>query len=383
MTQPAHSPASHTEQPVRVLMVSSLPPPPGGVESWTQTWCERGLPASFELEVLDTRAFERAQTAPPQLTPTELRRNLRILSRIYRTLASGHFSLMHLNCFPTLTGAPRNLAAALIARRAGVPYIVHLRGTFTLPPGTHPAARFYRWAYRSIFAGAARILALGRPSYHALLELGDFAHKTCPLMPNFVDFRTIPKRLPKAEPQRPLRAIFTGALVEAKGVHTIVEIANRLPNMHFQLVGGAPDDSRARLLRQIRQHRLEGRVQVAGPVTHREVPTMLAANDVFLFPSHNEGFPNSVAEAMAVGLPVVASSVGALPEMIDVPQGGWLSTSDDVADYAKVLGHLSDEPALRSRMGRHNRQKALREYEYTVVVRRLCDMYANVASARP
>ncbi len=384
MTRPAHTSPSYRVEaghPIRVLLVSPLPPPPGGIETWTQTLCERGLPAPFTLELVDTRASRGHQAAPPRLNPTEAKRNLRILSQIYRALASECFSVMHLNCFLTLTGAPRNLASALIARWAGVPYIVHLRGTFAVPPSNSPTARFYRQAYRTLFAGAAQILALGQPSYRAILELGDFAPKTCPLMPNFVDFCTIPKPLPNTTPQQPLRVIFTGALIEAKGVHTIVEIARRLPDARFQLVGGAPDASRAHLLRHIRQRGLEGRVQVLGPVTNREVLTMLTENDVFLFPStfKFDGFPNSVAEAMAVGLPVVASSVGALPEMIDVPQGGWLIASNDVADYAEVLARLRDEPALRSRMGRYNRQKALREYEYNVVVRRLCDMYVQIA----
>ncbi len=222
---------------------------------------------------------------------------------------------------------------------------------------------------------------LGQPSYRSVLELGDFAHKTHPLMPNFVDFRAIPEPVPNTERQERLRVIFTGGLIEAKGVHTIVEVAKRLPDMRFQLVGDGTIESRANLLRHIREQDLEDRVLVLGPVANREVVRMLTENDVFLFPSKLkfEGFPNSVAEAMAAGLPVVASPVGALPEMIEVPEGGFLAAPDDVATYVKILEHLHDEPALRQRMGQYNRQKALREYDYDVVVRQLCGIYAGIA----
>ena len=369
--------------PVRVLLVSPLPPPPGGMETWTQILCERGLPPPFAFELVDTKAFRPHQAAPPRLNAAEVKRNLRILWRIHRALSPGHFSLVHLHCFLTLTGALRNLASALIAKRAGVPYIAHLNGTFEVPLGNRAAARFYRWAYRTIFTGAAQILALGQPSYRAILELGDFAPKTRPLMPNFVDLSAIPEFVPHADRGR-LRVIFTGALVEAKGVHTIVEIAEHLPNAQFQLVGDAPAESRADLLRHIRERGLADRVQVQGPVANREVLRMLAENDVFLFPTRfkYEGFPVSVVEAMAVGLPVVASSLAALPEMIDVPEGGFLADPDDVMGYVEALTRLRDDPLLRQRLGRYNRQKALREYDYEVVIRQLCVIYAQIAQAR-
>ena len=371
------------ERPVRVLLVSALPPPPGGIATWTQILCERGLPAPFEFEVVDTRVFRRSQFTPPQLRPAEMKRNLRILWRIRRSLASGRFSLMHLNCGLTLSGAPRNLLSALIARRAKVPYVAHLRGTFEVPPGSSLAARFYRRAWRLILGGAAHILALGQPSYRSILELDDFAHKTTPLFPNFVDFRSIPDRVPDTGPQEGLRVIFTGALTEEKGIHTVVEVARNLPNARFQLVGGSSDEaSHAKLLRQIRERYLGDRVRVLGPFNNRKGVRMLAQNDVFLFPSKLKyaGFSNSVAEAMAAGLPVVASPVGAMPEMIDVPEGGFLAAPDDVAAYVRMLERLRDDPALRWRMGQHNREKALREYDYDVVVRQLGAIYAGITA---
>lgn len=104
---------------------------------------------------------------------------------------------------------------------------------------------------------------------------------------------------------------------------------------------------------------------------------MLASSDVFLFPSTTEGFPISVAEAMAVGLPVVASPVGAIPEMIDVPDGGFLVGANDVRGYVEALTQLRDDPDLRQRMGRYNRAKAQREYDFDVVVERLCVIYRD------
>lgn len=369
--------------PVRVLMVSPLPPPPGGMETWTQILCDRGLPPPFAFELVDTKAFRERPQARARLNLGEARRNLRILARIRRALASGRFSLMHLNCALTPTGAPRNLASALLARRAGAPYVAHLHGTFSIPRGGGAAARFYRRAYRAIFSGAAAVLALGRPSYEAVLELGDFAGKTRSLMPNFVDFRRIPDETARPERRGRTKVCYSGALIAEKGVHTIVEVADRLPDMEFLLMGDGPAASRARLEDGVRARGLESSVRVRGPVGNRDVVRALAECDAFLFPSamKYEGFPYSVAEAMAVGLPVAASCAGALPEMIDAPEGGFLAAPDDADAYARILARWRDDGAARRRIGRYNRAKALREYDYDVVVPQLCELYARVARA--
>ena len=340
------------------------------------------MPAPFELELINTRPVRQYSDVRPKLNMSEAKRNGGILWQTYRALASSRFSVMHLNCALPFASAPRNVALALIARRTKTPYIAHLHGTFKAPRGGSPAERFYRWAYRTIFAGAARILALGDLSYQSILELGDFAHKTHPLVHNFVDFRAVPDSAPATDRRGRLRVIFTGALVKSKGVYTVMEVANRFPDAQFRLVGHCSDDLRASFMRRIRELGLEDRVHLIGPVANSEIFRMLSENDVFLFPSRfkYEALPYSVAEAMAVGLPVAASNVGAIPKMIDVPQGGWLADPDDVGAYVDMLARLRDDPDLMRRMGQYNRLKALREYDYDVVIRRLCDIWRQAAS---
>ena len=366
-----------------MLLVSPLPPPPGGIQTWTEVLLERGTPPPFKFEIVDTRVTRRHQDIPPRLNRTEIKRFLVILRGIRDHLRSGRFSIMHLNCSLTKTATPRNLLSTLVARRSRVPYIVHLRGTFDPPTGTDVPSRLYRVAYRTMFEGAAAIIALGEPSHRGVLRLGAFGEKTTRLLPNFVDFRAVPSHAPEAKGHRvPLRVISTGGLSEAKGTLTILAVAEHLKDLRFEIVGDGPPESRAALDRLIGQRGLADRVEIRGPVTHREVPALLGASDVFLFPSRTEGFPNSVSEAMAVGLPVVASPVGAIPEMIDVPQGGFLVEPDDLMGYVEALSRLRDQPELRERMGRHNRAKAEREYDYDVVVARLCATYRMALETR-
>ena len=64
--------------------------------------------------------------------------------------------------------------------------------------------------------------------------------------------------------------------------------------------------------------------------------------------------------------------------MIDVGEGGYLAAPDDIEGYAEALSRLRDEPSLRTRMGTYNRQKALLEYDYDIVVKELCHVYTRI-----
>ena len=269
---------------------------------------------------------------------------------------------------------------AWVARHAGVPYIVHLHGTFRLPEGADFVSRQYRNLYRRIFEGAAWILALGEPSYHAICALGAFGGKTTGLMPNFVDFHVVPHRGGRAARRDDgwMKVVFTGTLVASKGIYTLAAVAERVVGMSFQLVGGGPQDARNAFVRHLEERGLTERVEVLEAQPIDRVLTLLAEADAFFFPSMREGLPFSVLEAMAVGLPVVASSVGGIPEMIDVPAGGVLLQPEDIDGFAQALEGLRLQPTLRQEMGRHNRTKAERHYDYDVVVKRLCGVYDQV-----
>ena len=370
--------------PTRILLVSPLPPPMGGVQTWTETLLRRGLPEPFAVDLVNTSQTGRRRKRPgPRLTWGEAARFFKILWRFYSSLRSGRYALVHMNSSFTRTATLVNLCTMWIARHAGVPYVVHLRGTFRVPGGTGAASRLYRSAYRRIFDSAAWILLLGQPSQRAVRALGSYDDKTTGLMPNFIDFDRVPQRSRTA-----LRAgdhitvVYTGRIWAPKGIATIARVAERVPDAEFQLVGDGPAESRDAFIRDLESRRLLDRVAVLEARPNEDVLALLADADVFFFPSLGEGMPNSVIEAMAVGLPVVASNVGAIPEMIDVPDGGMLLDPPDVDGFARAIDHLRTHPELRDEMGRYNREKAQRNYDYDVVVKRLCSVYDDVLAAR-
>ena len=169
-----------------------------------------------------------------------------------------------------------------------------------------------------------------------------------------------------------------GTLVASKGIYTLAAVVERVPDVVFQLVGDGPADSRDGFIRHLEGRGLADRVELLEARPNDRVLALLAEADVFFFPSMREGLPFSILEAMAVGLPVVASNVGAIAEIVDVPAGGILLQPEDVDGFARALNRLRLQPTLRREMGEHNRAKTQQHYDYDVVVKQLCCVYDEV-----
>ena len=85
---------------------------------------------------------------------------------------------------------------------------------------------------------------------------------------------------------------------------------------------------------------------------------------IFVFPSRQEGMPNSILEAMSCGLPVIATKIAGSEELISEGKGGYLTTSEDLNELVIALETLMEDKFAREKMGRFNRQLILKKYTW-------------------
>lgn len=152
------------------------------------------------------------------------------------------------------------------------------------------------------------------------------------------------------------RLLFVGNLVANKGVATVLEAFVRLSAQHPALtltIAGSDDGEVAQELRsRAADAGLADRVAVLGFVEHGELPALYRSADVFAAPSRYEGGLGLVyLEAMACGLPVVATASGGAAEAIEHGETGLLMQDGDVEETTAAIGALLDDAALRARMG--------------------------------
>jgi glycosyltransferase involved in cell wall biosynthesis len=146
-----------------------------------------------------------------------------------------------------------------------------------------------------------------------------------------------------------LVAVVVAVLRPNKGIGALLRaLASReeLAAMSLLVVGDGPNRARLELLAQ--RAELAGRVRFLGALS--DVRPVLAAADLFVLPSRAEALPLSLLEAMSAGLPVVASSVGGIPEVVEHDRTGLLVPPGDERALAAALVELLDQP-LRDRLG--------------------------------
>jgi glycosyltransferase involved in cell wall biosynthesis len=165
-----------------------------------------------------------------------------------------------------------------------------------------------------------------------------------------------------------------GNLYPVKDHATLVRAAARLPLVHVAIAGRGPEEPRLRELAA--ELGVEKRVRLLG--LRDDIASLLGAADVLVHPSRSEGLPLAILEAMAAGLPVVATRVGGIPEAVADGETGLLVPAADPEALAAALAGLLERPEERSRLGQAGRRRAEREFS----VEAMRDRYAAVYDAR-
>lgn len=180
-------------------------------------------------------------------------------------------------------------------------------------------------------------------------------------------------------PESPLRIVCLGRLSPEKGQLVLVEAVELLRAagraVHVELVGGGPDAGR--LADEIRRRGLDGTIHLTGELEPRAVVERLRAADVCCLPSFAEGVPVSLMEAMALGVPVVATQVGGVPELARDRCTALTVAPADAAALARALGELADHPDLGRRLALAARRAVEQSYDITPNVAQLAELLAG------
>jgi sugar transferase (PEP-CTERM/EpsH1 system associated) len=146
--------------------------------------------------------------------------------------------------------------------------------------------------------------------------------------------------------------------------------------LRLVIVGDGPE--RARLTQRVRERGLEGLVWLTG--ARADTPELLSAIDVFVLPSLNEGISNTILEAMATGLPVIATRVGGNAEVVDHEVTGVLCDDSRASTLASAMQRYIDEPALARSHGDAGRDRVRKHFSLDAMVQAYAAFYDEVLS---
>jgi glycosyltransferase involved in cell wall biosynthesis len=255
-------------------------------------------------------------------------------------------------------GYPDGYAAGLLGRWLKVPVTVTLRGT----EDRHSRDPALRPLLQRALERVNRIFTVSESLRTVALSLGVDPQKAR-VVGNGVDidrFQAIPRQEARAALGLPADApvlVTVGGLVERKGFHRVMqcmpELRKQFPSLQYLVVGGpSPEgDWTDRLQALSKSLSLADCVHFLGPIASKDLSRVLSAADVFALSTRNEGWANVLLEAMACGLPVVATDVGGNAEVVNSPELGAIVPFDDEprlrAALAEALVKPWDRAALR------------------------------------
>jgi glycosyltransferase involved in cell wall biosynthesis len=237
-----------------------------------------------------------------------------------------------------------NITTLLASRWLGIPVVVAERThpAYHLLPGFYKGLRTvaYRWADKVICqtASAARYFSRLPDSRKAVI-------------PNYVKRVAVPKQ--QADIAKPVRRVVSvGRLCQSKGFDTLIRaFADLVPqNKGLNLLIYGEGALRPALESLIRELGLAQHVFLPGTV--RDIEGTLSQADLFVFPSHYEGFPNALCEAMAAGLPVIASACSGTVDILREGVDGRLFPVGDVNRLGALLTELIEDPAQRAALSK-------------------------------
>jgi glycosyltransferase involved in cell wall biosynthesis len=292
-----------------------------------------------EVEVLDSRGGPSPWFMPFYLART--------LVEIVRARLKKDVRLVHVNMAEN-TSVLRKGAVVLFCRALGVPVMLHLHAGLFIPFYERLPRLGQDWL-KLVFRAANQTVVLGELWRRYLIGTLGVPGGKIAVVPNGVA-RLKPRR--RSGSNEPCRLIYVGKLRSEKGLNELIE-ALAQPDIaalpwSLTLVG---DGDRAGFVAAVAQSGLSERVRFEGWLEPQAVAERLARSDVYVLPSHHEGMPLAMLEAMSAGLAVVTTAVGAIPEILTDGKTALLVPPKNLQALHDALYRVITDWALRESLG--------------------------------
>jgi len=360
---------------MRILILNSEYPPVGGGAGNASAYLARALVKQGQTVAVLTARYD---DLPHQETRDGVlvRRLPALRKRLDRSSAAEQLSFIFSGAVYTTPfarswrpdviiaffGMPSGAIAWLMRRFFGVPYVVSLRGGDV--PGFRPYdfGLYYRLSgpfLRRIWHDAGAVIANSR----GLRDLGNAFDAATPIgvIPNGVDASRF---TPAGRDWAPGRLLFVGRIVYQKGLDVLLRALGGLRDLEWSLTLAGDGKQRPELEAQASALGIAERIHFTGWLAKDAVAAQYRQANLYVAPSRNEGMPNVVLEAMASGLPVVASEVAGNGELVTPGFNGLLVPPEDAEALQAALRSLLSEPEKMQKMGAASRQRVVESYTW-------------------
>ncbi len=348
---------------ISVLLVSAhTDGSPGGMATWTKEYLSAGEEEMFDISLVNTAQIgSRREQGNSKIKLTEeLIRTKNIFRQLKQLTKSNVFDVAHVNTSCGPLGLIRDYLCVKKIKKHNIPVIVHFHCDIPFWV-TNFISRSY---LKKIAVKADKLLVLCDNSKEFLIsKTGTESEK----ISNFVDESLCLTESKKIN-ENIQKIVFVGYIQPEKGIYEIYDLAKEFCTKDFLLAGEVRDD--------VNIEEKPENLTFLGRVDEKGIIALLDEADLFLFPTHSEGFSLSLSEAMSRGLPVIATDVGANKDMIE-NSGGRIVKIGDVKSMKSALCEL-EKASLRAEMSAWCVNKVQSSYTTPIIMGKFRSIYKEV-----
>jgi glycosyltransferase involved in cell wall biosynthesis len=311
---------------MNILLLSPLPPPAGGIASWTKLYVSSESAKLNIVEIVDTKIIgDRAKNRHKKNLIDEIKRTINIINNTSKILNTIQIDVAHVNTACSSAGILREYICIKIIKSKKVKILLQCH--CNVPDMIK--SRFSKFIFRKILKLSNEVLVLNTDSKNELLNEYSCNSK---FFPNFINKKNTPKISRIFETQIK-NILYVGNVCKSKGCIKIIEVAKQLEHIQFTLAGQISDE--------IKNIAVPENVLLTGALEREEVLSLMKKADLFLFLSYSEGFPLVILEAMQSGLPIVSTKVGAIPDILPT-NGGIIVQADNLTAIINAIETYND-----------------------------------------
>jgi glycosyltransferase involved in cell wall biosynthesis len=359
----ADTPVPDFGRPCRsVLMVGTSPQVRGGISTVVRGYQDAGLFDRFDMAYIvthrDGSAFLKAKTAAAAYV------------HLMWLLTTAEAPLVHIHISSRASFWRKAIVCGL-ARLWRRPYLLHVHGSEFSKFYDAECGGFSKWMVRTVFRKAALVFALSAQWNDELLRIAPGA--IVRTLPNAVRLHDPP---PPSVSDAPVRILFAGRIGARKGTFELLRAFARIAPKYPRATLVCAGDGEVEKLRALATElNVADRVICPGWLSPEAMQDELARASVFALPSHAEGVPMALLEAMSRSLPVLTTPVGGIPGVVENDRNGLLVPPGDIDAIERALAKLLDSTQDRARLGAAARETIAQRFSIAATIEQLAAIY--------
>lgn len=377
-----------SQEKKKILIVGPMPPNVGGITTFITTMLESDLVREYRFILFDT-------SRPILKDRTPSVRDLRIIYYLnpLGLLKSTSVTLYHLLLFPVVLLMTRphivhihtasywvfweNSLYLLTSKVLGAKVILHIHGG-AFDEFYNNENILVKDLIRVTMSFPEKIVVLSSYWKSFLAEIVGIKERVTIINNGVISSKYLPQHT--QDNKNEVKVLFIGGTdARRKGIYTLAKaiplVVEEFSSITFTFIGKSEIENIQKLFREVK---IEEYVRILGQVSEEEKIRHLRSADIFVLPTYSEGLPITILEAMAAGLPIISTPVGAIPEVIEEGKNGFLVQVGNYEALAEKMLILAKDRRMRQKMRKNNLEKIVKQYDQSIIMSKLDNEYSEL-----